>query len=61
MTDREIELSKRQHDILRYWLRGLVRHGTPSRLGVHCGGTLLWDCANDRQVLRDDKTIKGRG
>lgn len=47
MTDREIEMSKWHHEVLRYWLRGLVRCGTPSRLGVWPEANLLWDHSRD--------------
>ena len=50
MTEREIERSKRDHAILRYWVRHIVLWGTPSRLGLFDG--VLWDLQREEPITR---------
>jgi hypothetical protein len=52
MTTVEIERSRIDHRVLRYWTRAMVRINTPSRLGIHYEGRVLWDHVEDRPVVK---------
>lgn len=53
MTEAEIDLSKREHAVLRYWTRGIIRWGTPSRLILDRG--LIWNLRDEEPITREGR------